>query len=680
MTHDNRLALEKSPYLLQHRHNPVDWYPWGEEAFNAARAQGKPIFLSVGYATCHWCHVMERESFEDDEVAALLNRSFISIKVDREELPDVDQIYMNAVHAMGMRGGWPMSIVMTPDLKPFFGGTYFPRPNFMHLLLELNRVWTDERHKIDEVSENLVRHLTSNASYVGGDVALSDALFSKAFAYDLTQFDATWGGFSPAPKFPPSMQLRLLLRIHRRTGSEKALEMVTTTLDRMARGGMYDHLGGGFARYSTDAQWLVPHFEKMLYDNAQLSLAYLEAFQATGTPMFAEVARETLDYVLRDMTSPEGGFYSAEDADSEGVEGKFYVWTLEELATHLTAEELELFNRVYGVTRGGNFEHANVLNLQKDFSWAIKADPRLQSAHQKLKAVRDARIHPLKDDKQLSSWNGLMIAAMAKGYQVLRDSRYLEAARRSAQFLQSRLYSDGTLHRRYRDGEVRYAGTLEDYAFVIQGLLTLYEADFQARWVTWALDLQRIQDARFWDEAQGGYFYTPTDAADLLVRTREFTDGALPNPNAIAALSLMQLSALTLEPALKAKAERVFQAAGKPLEQYPGAFAQLLIAIDFYLDDTKEVALIGRLEAEETRKMLETLQGVFAPNKVLALAGPEDTERLPLLEHRPLLQERTTVYVCEDAACRRPTHDIAEVLALVQERRTYALTGVPAMP
>ncbi|MBI3018258.1 MAG: thioredoxin domain-containing protein [Deltaproteobacteria bacterium] len=420
-TSSNRLGKEKSPYLLQHKDNPVAWYAWGGEAFEAARAQNKPIFLSIGYSTCHWCHVMEKESFEEQEVAQVLNQHFISIKVDREERPDVDKIYMDAVVAMTGHGGWPMSMFLTSDLKPFFGGTYWPKNQFLVVLNQVAHSWNTERQKVEGMSEQMVQHLRAQVSKTTPQ-EFSDKNLILAYKEALRSFDSTNGGFGHAPKFPPSTKLQLLLRMARRTQNPKVLEMIEVTLDQMARGGIYDHLGGGFHRYSTDEQWLTPHFEKMLYDNASLSWTYLEAYQLTHKEMYREVAREILDYVLRDMTSGEGGFYSAEDADSEGEEGKFYVWTEAELKKHLTEQEFHQFSKVYGVASHGNFEHgATILNLQKEFSWGIKKDPLLHSAHQKLFQVRKKRIHPYKDDKVLTDWNGLMMASMAKGYQVLRD-------------------------------------------------------------------------------------------------------------------------------------------------------------------------------------------------------------------------------------------------------------------
>ncbi|HEX5035490.1 MAG TPA: thioredoxin domain-containing protein, partial [bacterium] len=476
----NRLGQEKSPYLLQHKDNPVHWYAWGEEAFGAARASGKPIFLSIGYSTCHWCHVMEHESFEDKEVADLLNREFIAIKVDREERPDVDDIYMSAVHAMRQRGGWPLSMFLTPDLKPFYGGTYWPKALFMNILAQVSKVWREQPGQVRETGQSIVDYLKMQKIDDAPEKPLDAEVFDRFLRQCLMSFDREWGGFGQAPKFPHAMQLAMLLRIHRRNGDARALDMVKLTLDKMARGGIYDHLGGGFARYSTDEKWLIPHFEKMLYDNAQLAAAYLEAYQATGDSMFREVARETLDYALRAMSHPDGGFYSAEDADSEGEEGKFYVWTFEELRSLLDPDAFDRLSRVYQVNPDGNFEYGHsVFWLAPEYGWAEKKEQVLAAAMAKLFQIREGRIHPHLDDKILTAWNGLMIRAMALGYQVLGDAKYLEIAHRAVAFLREKLWEKGKLLARYRDGEGRFAARLDDYAYLIQGLIDLYEADFR---------------------------------------------------------------------------------------------------------------------------------------------------------------------------------------------------------
>jgi len=709
----NRLKFEKSPYLLQHKDNPVYWYAWGKEAFDAAKAENKPIFLSIGYSTCHWCHVMEHDSFEREEVAAVLNRSFISIKVDREERPDVDDIYMSAVHAMGQRGGWPLSLFLTPDLKPFFGGTYWPRQQFLVVLEKLAAIWRDQPEKIEESGQSILEYLkaqkTMDLRATGQTPLPEEEIFSEFFKTSLMSFDSQWGGFGMAPKFPHTMQLAVLLRIHRRSGESRALEMVALTLDKMARGGIYDHLGGGFARYSTDPQWLVPHFEKMLYDNALLAKIYLEAHQATGQKMFASVAREILDYVLRDMTHPGGGFYSAEDADSEGEEGKFYVWKGEELRNLLTPEESDLFSKVYGVSKEGNFEHGtNVLSLQWGYGFpssvghgersASEVEPSsectqdmvrrgspcptladkeallLQSARKKLFEAREKRIHPHKDDKILTAWNGLMISAMSLGYQVSEDTRYLKAAHETADFIKKNLYKDGKLLARYRDGEGRFPAYLDDYAYLIQGLIDLYESDFDPEVLRWAIELQKRQKELFWDHASGGYFFSDGSDASLLVRAKEGTDGAIPNGNAVSALNLLRLNDLTLEPSFREDAMTIFQAFSKPLKEYPHIFSQMLIALDYFTDRSKELAILSSGQDEEAKLFLKDLRSRFAPNLALAMAGPgKDFPKL--VEKRTLVNGKTTFYVCEEQTCRKPTNDRQEALKEVMDFKPYKISG-----
>jgi len=671
--HRNRLGKEKSPYLLQHKDNPVWWYAWNEEAFSAAKKENKPIFLSVGYSTCHWCHVMERESFEDQQVADVLNKDFISIKVDREERPDVDKIYMDAVMATRGQGGWPMSVFLTPDLKPFFGGTYFPKTQFLALLNQIQKGWQDQRDQIEQTGEALTQHLKAAEIKGKGLDKVSEAMLIAAFHIKKSTFDEQYGGFGHQPKFPPSTALMLLLRIAKRTGNQKALEMVTRTLDRMAQGGIYDHVGGGFARYSTDEAWLVPHFEKMLYDNALLSMIYLEAYQATQKPMYLEIAKETLDYVVRDMMRGEGGFYSAEDADSEGQEGKFYVWSHEELKQWLTEAEFKKFIAVYGVTSAGNFEHkANILHLSQDADWQTKKDPLIQTAHQKLFKAREKRVHPHKDDKILTAWNGLMIASMAKGYQLSGDQKYFEAAQSSAAFIQKHLFQNNRLLRRYRDGEAKFSANLDDYAFYVQGLLMLYEADFNPQWLTWARETQKIQDELLWDE-QGGYFFTSSDDPTLIRRSKDYHDGAKPNSNGVSALNLLKLHDYTFEASYLEKAKKTLFSAASELAQYPEGFGQMQIALDYYLDRSKEIAVIGHPEDPQTKKILAYLRETFLPNKVIAFSTPQEARQIPLTDKKTMQKGKTTVYVCENNICQWPTHDLEVVQKQVSEFKKYAL-------
>ncbi|MCC7345043.1 MAG: thioredoxin domain-containing protein [Deltaproteobacteria bacterium] len=673
-TRENRLKFEKSPYLLQHKDNPVHWQAWGEEAFRAAREENKPIFLSIGYSTCHWCHVMEHESFEAPEVAEVLNRDFIPIKVDREERPDVDDIYMSALHAMRQRGGWPLSMFLTPELKPFYGGTYWPKPLFLNVLGQVAKVWREAPGQVFETGDSIVDYLKLQKSAQAEGVGLSEDVFGAFFRQSLMSFDPAWGGFGQAPKFPHANQLSMLLRIWRRGGDPHALEMVKFTLDKMARGGIYDHLGYGFARYSTDARWLIPHFEKMLYDNAQLAVAYLEGFRATQEPMFRRVAQETLDYVLRVMTDPEGGFYSAEDADSEGEEGKFYVWTFEELSEVLTRDELDHFCRVYQVAPGGNFEHGtNNLSLAAEFGWAEKDHPLLRSASEKLFQIREARVHPHKDDKILTAWNGLMVRALAMGWQVLGDRRYLDAAHRAAAFLKTKLAPQGDLLARYRDGEGRFAARLDDYAYLIQGLIELYQCDFRPEILSWALDLQRRQDAKFWDAAGGAYFFTDGSDASLLVRGKEGSDGALPNANAVAAANLLRLHDLTLDAAYREKALKTLEVFAPTAAEFPSAFGTLLLAYDYLTDLSSELAVLEG-KAGEGAGFFAKLRGGFFPNHVVASAV-ESADFPPLLQHRKAQGGKTTYYLCRDHACRAPTQDGEEILAQLSECARYDLAG-----
>ncbi len=669
----NRLGEEKSPYLLQHKDNPIHWFSWGEEAFRAAREQNRPIFLSIGYSTCHWCHVMAHDSFENQAVADLLNQHFISVKVDREERPDVDQIYMQAVVGLTGQGGWPLTVFLTPELQPFFGGTFFPRAKFIELLNLIQQAWLQQPDKILTSAEQITAYLRQQDAE-SSTASLDESVLAQAYQQFVQGFDAEHGGFGAAPKFPRSMALSLLLRLHRRSGEQAALKMVEVTLEKMARGGIYDHLGGGFARYSTDAIWLVPHFEKMLYDNALLAISYLEAYQVTNKPMYASVAQGILDYVLRDMTATAGGFYSAEDADSEGVEGKFYVWSEKELQAALTAEEFALFKKVYGVSSSGNFEAGeNILHLTADYSWEVKQEPLLQSAHKKLFAMRERRVHPHKDDKILTAWNGLMIAAMAKGYQVLGDIRYLKAAQDAARFVQANLEDAGRLLRRYRDGDSRFLAYINDYAFLIFGLLALHEADFAVAWLDWARQLQRQQDRLFWDEAEGGYFFSPAENRDLLLRQKDFDDGAVPSGNSVAALNLLKLHALTLERDYRQRADKLLGVMAAKIKKFPSAYSQALMALDFDVDRAKEVAVVGSKEAPLTQQLKDYLFHTFVPNSVLAVGEPELGKALPLLRDRPQLHGKATVYVCEQGVCQLPTQDFEKAKSLIESYQPLSL-------
>ena len=678
----NRLAGETSPYLLQHAHNPVEWYPWGPDALAKAKAEDKPIFLSIGYSACHWCHVMERESFEDPEIAALMNEHFVNIKVDREERPDLDQIYMAAVQAMTGHGGWPMSVFLTPDLQPFFGGTYFPPADsrgmagFPRVLASVHRAWEERRDEIRNSAEAMTEQLREFGTIPKGSGELGVALLDRAAQAILRNFDPTHGGFGRAPKFPHPMDLKVLMRKHARTHDASALHAVRHTLDKMARGGIYDHLGGGFARYSTDERWLVPHFEKMLYDNALLASAYLEAYQSTRDADLGRVARETLDYVLGRMTDPAGGFFSTEDADSEGVEGKYYVWSLAEVTGILGAERAKTFAYVYDVTEQGNWEDHNILNLPRTIGQAAKLLGRdeeglraeLASSRAELLAARDRRVPPGMDTKVLVSWNGLMIAALAEGGRVLQDERYLEAAGRAAGFLLDRMRrDDGRLLHTYRDGRAHLDAYLDDYANLLDGLTRLYEATGEPRWIESALDLARVMSEEFADPPHGGFFYTGHHHEKLIARQKDFYDNATPSGNGMAATALIRLGALTGRDDLTQAGRSALESVQLMLEREPAAGGQSLIALDFLLGSTREFAVIAGSDPAEYRAVLEAIATTFLPHKVVAPATYEQAaileSKVPLLADRPPREGRTTTYICEHFACREPVVGVEGVQA-----------------
>ncbi len=689
-THTNRLVHETSPYLLQHAHNPVDWYPWGEEAFQKARDEDKPIFLSVGYSSCHWCHVMERESFENEEIAAMLNEHYVSIKVDREERPDVDEIYMSAVQRMTGSGGWPMSVFLTPELKPFFGGTYFPpedaygRPGFKTVLLRLAEMWTLERDKINTGADGLTKDLTATlAGLAEGSKALTADILSQAAAELGATFDAKNGGFGGAPKFPPSSSIALFLREHQRTGEEGTLRMATLTLDKMAQGGMYDHLGGGFARYSTDAQWLVPHFEKMLYDNAQLAQVYLEAYQVTKNPLYRRVVEETFEYILRDMRDERGGFYSAEDADSEGEEGKFYVWTRDEITEHLGNEDGKIFAAYYNVQKGGNFssreeyhENQNILHtpraeeeVAKGLKLSVEA---LREKMAELKGamleVRSRRVRPGLDDKVLTSWNALMISAFAQGYRILGDERYRDAAVEAATFIVTDMKRDGKLLRTHRKGESRLPAYLDDYAYMIVALTEVYEATFDTVWLLEADALAKTMIEEFWDADEPGFYFTSGDHKNLLVRTKTSQDSAVPSGNSMAAYGLLRLAKFIDNTDYYEKARRILEQNHRYLSEFPRAVPKMLAAADFLLYPPKEIALVGASGSEDVQALLDAVYGAFVPNKIVAFLDPAsenaaaDEKDLPLLANKTLIGGKASAYVCKDFACKLPVTTPAELL------------------
>jgi uncharacterized protein len=672
----NRLAGETSPYLLQHAHNPVDWFPWGPEALAKARMEDKPIFLSIGYSACHWCHVMERESFENPDIAALMNERYVNIKVDREERPDLDNLYMAAVQALTGQGGWPMSVFLTPDLEPFYGGTYYPpvdsrgMPGFPRVLLSVERAWKERRDEILTAAAEMAGQLRASGEIPRpGSVGDLDARLLDNAAKALGRaFDPTHGGFGSAPKFPHPMDLRVLLRQHARTGDAHALHMVELTLGKMARGGIYDHLGGAFARYSTDERWLAPHFEKMLYDNALLSTVYLEAYQATKNPDYARVARETMDYILGRMTSPEGPFYSTEDADSEGVEGKFYVWSLVEVVEVLGPDRAKEFAAVFDVTEHGNWEHANILNLPRTISQyaklhgrdevALRAD--LLADRARLLEFREKRIPPAKDTKVLTSWNGLMLAPLAEGSLILDEARYAEAATRAAGFLLDTMRApDGRLLHCYKDGQARFNAYLDDYANFIDGLTRLFEATGEARWIESAIELAGVMIAEFHDPERGGFFYVGKGHEALIARQKDAYDNATPSGNAMAATALVRLAALTGRADFEAIARSTLQAVHLVMEKAPSAAGQSLIAVDALLVPAREFAVIAGADPTEFRRALLAIHERFRPHKVIAPApggevSPTLAEFVPLLKDRPAREGKVTTYICEGFACRAP--------------------------
>jgi uncharacterized protein YyaL (SSP411 family) len=671
----NRLAREKSPYLLQHQHNPVDWYAWGEEAFAKARREHRPIFLSIGYSTCHWCHVMERESFESPEVAAFLNGHFVSIKVDREERPDVDKIYMTFVQATTGQGGWPLNVFLTPELKPFFGGTYFPpdnrsgRPGFLQVLHEVQQVWQSRRAELaDSAADILARleQLSVSHERLSG-LVLTSAVLRGAGSVCKASYDPQQGGFGGAPKFPQPSQPQFLLRYARRFHDEDAVRMVLHTCDRMAAGGIHDQLGGGFARYSVDAEWRVPHFEKMLYDNAQLATLYLDAFLVSGEARYAEVARDILDYVLRDMTHPDGGFYSAEDADSEGHEGKFYCWTRAELAKLLAPEEFKVAGRYFGITEQGNFvDHSHPEPLSNQNVLSV-ADPTLTgpetallaSAKSKMFAARAQRVRPLCDDKVLASWNGLMLGAMARAGAVLGEEAYRAAAEQNLAFLQARLWDakTKTLCHRWRDGERDSVQLLEGYAFLLAGVTDLYEATLKAEHLDFAVALAESMSARFYDAENGGFWQSAAGAKDLILRVKEDYDGAEPSGNSVAILALLKLGRITDRKEFTRAAEKSLRLFANRLQQVPQAVPYMLQALDFSLEEPRRAVVAGDPGSPETRALLQAIHSVYQPNKVV-LGNTGSVE--PFAKALPA-RGGTVVYLCTGTACQPPASDPAQI-------------------
>jgi uncharacterized protein len=700
----NHLINEKSPYLQLHAHNPVEWYPWGNEAFEKARRENKPIFLSIGYSTCHWCHVMEAETFSDPQMARLMNGSVVSIKVDREERPDLDRVYQSYVQWAYGSGGWPMNVFLTPDLKPFSGSTYLPpddrdgHQGFRSWLLTVSTMWANDRPKLLDTANKGTQMIAAQVSAPprpASDVVVR--ALEQTYKDISSSFDEAQGGFGPAPKFPRPVLLNFLMRYYARTRTTRALDMTVATLGAMALGGIHDQLGGGFHRYSTDGEWHVPHFEKMLYDQAQLAVAYTEAYQATKYDALASVARDTLDYVLRDMRGQDGGFYSAEDADSladpsatRPSEGAYYVWTLDEVRNALGRDAADVFAFYYGIEPSGNvppkqdsqgeLKGRNVLSVRHTIAETAAKFSRqesdvadlLSSSRRKLADARGARTRPSRDDKVIANWNGLMISALARASQVFDEPRYLEAAIASAHFMDSRMYDarTSTLKRRYRDGEASIDGMLEDYVFLIQGLLDLFEATFDVKWLSWAVDLQKRQDQLFWDARGGAYFSTVAGAADLIVRAKEDYDGAEPSPNSVAAMNLLRLWQMTDRRELRDKADRTFRAQAAQLTRVGANLPQMAVALSFSMSKPKQIVIAGDPGASDTRAMLKLVHDRFIPDKILVVvdggAGQAAIAKwMPFVANMDRRDGKATAYVCENYACKLPTTDLQTAARLL---------------
>ena len=698
----NALASEKSPYLLQHAGNPVDWYPWGAEAFDKARREDKPLFLSIGYSTCHWCHVMAHESFEDPEIARMMNDAFVNVKVDREERPDIDDVYMEVCQAMTGLRGWPLSIVMTPDARPFFAATYIPketrfgRTGMRELIPRIQETWRHKRPEIDTSAAEIVSVLgASSAPPSAGD--LNASAIQIAYEELICLFDDVHGGFGTAPKFPTPHSLTFLLRYWKRTGEHKPMRMVEKTLQAMRHGGLWDHVGFGFHRYSTDAEWLVPHFEKMLYDQALLGLAYGEAYQATGNDEYARVVRDVFSFVSRELTSPEGGFYTAIDADSEGAEGKFYLWRLEELERGLTAKHAELARIVFNLTSEGNYSDEstgertgkNILHLTRSVT-ALATDlkmneetlrNRIESIRQKLYELREKRVHPLRDDKVLADWNGLMIASLAKGARCLGEPGYAAMAAKAADFILEHLRDrKGRLLHRYREGEARVTASLNDYAFFIWGLSELYETTFETRYLAAALELLEHVLTHFKDKADGGFYSTADYAESLILRTRDVFDGALPSGNSVMLMNLTFLGHLTGRPEYLDEASRLGRALSHEVRRAPQAHTHLLSALDLALGPSFETVICGDSRSDDTQRMLRALNTHFLPYNVVVFR-PAETEHPEIAEIAPFTKFQTcidgnpTAYVCQNFACSVPTKDTSEMLRMLEEGRRGNRTG-----
>lgn len=667
----NKLINEKSPYLLQHAHNPVNWYPWREEAFRKAEKEDKPIFLSIGYSTCHWCHVMERESFEDEEVADMLNKYFIAIKVDREERPDLDNVYMTFTQAITGQGGWPMSVFITPDKEPFYAATYLPkhtiqgRMGLMEVLEKINDAWNNKREKLLKSSKQIV-NAVKNSKEKKEKGTIQENIIEKSFEEFKESYDIKYGGFGYKPKFPSPHNLYFLMRYWEMTKDRDSLNMVTNTLKSMYKGGIFDHIGYGFSRYSVDNKWLVPHFEKMLYDNALLTIAYLEAYQITDEDIYKEVAQKTLEYVLRDMTSINGGFYSAEDADSEGVEGKFYLWEKENLIASIGKEKGEEFCKYYDITEKGNFEGKNIPNLinisLEDIENDKKLKNNLEKTNKKLFEEREKRVHPYKDDKILTSWNGLMIAAMARGGRILDNDKYINEAEKTVDFIYENLMDNSNrLMARFRDGETAFKGYLSDYSFLVWGLIELYEATFKIKYIKKAINLTEDMIKLFWDDKEGGFYINGNDSENLVIKPKDAYDGAIPSGNSVAILNMLKLDKISGTKKFTEKAQKMFETFSNDINTNPQIHSYFLIAYMFYINSGKEIVLAGQKDNRGIKDMLNVINKSFIPFSIVVLNDKNKTEDfISFVKEPKMIDNKATAYICENFSCNLPTTDIEE--------------------
>ena len=680
--HSNRLIHETSPYLLQHAHNPVDWHPWGDEAFQKAKRENKPVLLSIGYSACHWCHVMERESFENEQIAALMNDLFVSIKVDREERPDLDEIYMNAVQLLTGRGGWPMTMFLTPDGKPFYGGTYFPpedrqgMPGFPKILLGVSQAYRERSADVEKSVGEILAALQRMSETHQSDKDFSPDIIAASCEKISRAYDSDNGGLGQAPKFPNAGVYELFLRHFHHSKNERYLEMIVHTLTKMARGGIYDHLGGGFHRYSVDAKWLVPHFGKMLYDNAQLLSIYAHAYAITGEPLFESVVEETAHYLLREMFQAGGGFYSTQDADSEGEEGKFFVWTADEINRLLGTEAGEVFCRIYDVSEQGNFEEKNILHpiltIEQSIKYFGKEKSALETlivgAKENLFTEREKRSKPFRDEKIITAWNGLALSGLAAAIKISDDKAFITAATQTSEFIFDKMFRDGFLLHTYKDGQAKLLGYLDDYAFLAVGLLDIYETILDRAFLDSALQLNEIMLREFWDEEEGGFFYTGKSQEQLISRAKPIFDASIPSGNAMATELLLRLHHITGQEDYRARAEKVLRSYYDVMENQPFGFAYMLCAVDQYLNPPKEIVVVGNADDPRTKALLAEVHRIYLPNKVLQLVGAEQAleDISPLLRGKTQLNGQPTAYLCQNFTCSAPVTNPAELKSLLQ--------------